>query len=101
MPEIPAPMTMFTSMFVHGDLFHLAGNMLYLWLFGDNGEDRFGKILYIGVYLASGVAAVAAQVLINPDSQIPLVGASGAIAGVLGAYLVLSLTSFLRISGAH
>lgn len=77
------------SMFFHAGIAHIAGNMLYLWLFGDNVEDRFGKIFYVGLYLFSGFAAVLAQVLIGPNSQIPLVGASGAIAGVLGAYLVL------------
>ncbi len=77
------------SMFFHGGWFHLLSNMLYLWLFGDNIEDRFGEILYIVLYFLSGFVAAYAQVLIDPTSNIPLVGASGAIAGVLGSYLVL------------
>jgi membrane associated rhomboid family serine protease len=77
------------SMFFHGGWAHILGNMLYLWIFGDNIEDRFGKILYIVFYFACGVVAGIAQILIGPRSPIPLVGASGAIAGVLGAYLVL------------
>ncbi len=77
------------SMFFHGGWAHLLGNMLYLYLFGDNLEDRLGRVLYLFVYFASGFAATVAQVVISPYSQIPLVGASGAIAGVLGGYLVL------------
>lgn len=80
---------MFRSMFFHGGWFHLLSNMLYLWLFGDNIEDRFGTILYLVLYFLSGFVAAYAQVLIDPTSDIPLVGASGAIAGVLGSYLVL------------
>lgn len=77
------------SMFFHGGWAHLLGNMLYLWLFGDNVEDRLGKIVFLFLYFASGFTAAIAQVLVNPTSTIPLVGASGAIAGVLGSYLVL------------
>ena len=77
------------SMFFHGGYEHIAGNMLYLWLFGDNIEDRLGKILYVIFYFIGGFMAAIAQVVIDPDSQIPLVGASGAIAAVLGGYLVL------------
>ena len=77
------------SMFLHGSWVHLLGNMLYLYLFGDNLEDRFGRPLFFLLYLVSGYAAVIAQVLIDTTSAIPLVGASGAIAGVLGSYLVL------------
>ena len=77
------------SMFFHAGWAHLLGNMLYLWIFGDNVEDRLGKPLYIAFYLVCGFAAGYAQVLISPTSQVPLVGASGAIAGVLGGYLVL------------
>jgi membrane associated rhomboid family serine protease len=77
------------SMFFHGDWLHIGGNMLYLYLFGDNIEDRFGWLLYLFLYFASGFAAVYAQVIIAPNSMIPLVGASGAIAGVLGSYLIL------------
>jgi len=77
------------SMFFHGGWDHILGNMLYLWLFGDNVEDRLGEILYLVLYFGSGFVAGIAQILINPDSTIPMIGASGAIAGVLGAYLVL------------
>jgi membrane associated rhomboid family serine protease len=77
------------SMFLHGGWAHLLGNMLYLYLFGDNIEDRFGYVLYLVLYFVSGFVAVAAQVLIEPTSPIPMIGASGAIAGVLGSYLVL------------
>lgn len=77
------------SMFLHGGWSHLLGNMLYLYLFGDNLEDRFGRPLFLGLYLICGYAAAIAQVLMDPSSTIPLVGASGAIAGVLGGYLVL------------
>ncbi len=80
---------MVRSMFFHGGWAHLGGNMLYLYLFGDNVEDRLGIPLYLGFYFLSGFGAVAAQVAIDPDSMIPLVGASGAMAGVLGGYLVL------------
>jgi membrane associated rhomboid family serine protease len=77
------------SMFFHGGYEHIFGNMLYLFLFGDNLEDRLGSIFFLGVYFLSGFAAVAAQVLIDPNSTIPLIGASGAIAGVLGGYFIL------------
>jgi membrane associated rhomboid family serine protease len=76
------------SMFMHGGWLHLGSNMLYLWVFGDNVEDRLGSFVYALVYLASGYAAVIAQVMVNPNSLVPMVGASGAIAGVLGAYIV-------------
>ncbi|MBI5957750.1 MAG: rhomboid family intramembrane serine protease [Chloroflexi bacterium] len=77
------------SMFLHGGYEHILGNMLYLWLFGDNIEDRLGKLLFLVLYFASGFAAAFAQVAIDPNSAIPLVGASGAIAGVLGSYALL------------
>ena len=77
------------SMFFHGGWLHLLSNMLYLWLFGDNVEDRLGKIMFLFLYFTSGFAAALAQVIIGPASEIPLVGASGAIAGVLGSYLLL------------
>ena len=80
---------MIRSMFLHGGFEHIIGNMLYLWLFGDNLEDRLGKIFFVVLYFISGFAAVFAQVLIDPNSTVPLVGASGAIAGVLGGYLVM------------
>lgn len=77
------------SMFLHGGYDHIIGNMLYLWLFGDNIEDRFGVLLYLVLYFVSGFVAAGLQTIIDPGSTIPMVGASGAIAGVLGAYLVL------------
>jgi membrane associated rhomboid family serine protease len=77
-----------TSMFMHAGLAHLAGNMLYLWIFGDNVEDRLGPGAYLGFYLTGGVVASLTHVLLNPTSEMPTVGASGAIAAVLGAYLV-------------
>jgi membrane associated rhomboid family serine protease len=76
-------------MFLHANLIHLGGNMLYLWIFGNNIEDRFGRLGFLVFYLAGGVAAVVAQVVVDPSSPVPLVGASGAIAATLGAYLVL------------
>ena len=85
----PAWVTMFSAMFIHGGLMHFGGNMLYLWVFGDNIEDRLGHWKYLAFYLVCGVAATWAQVAINTDSQVPTIGASGAIAGVLGAYLLL------------
>jgi membrane associated rhomboid family serine protease len=78
-----------TSMFLHGGFLHLAGNMLYLWVFGNNIEDRQGHVVYLLFYLAAGAVATAAHVLVQPESTVPVVGASGAIAGVMGAYLVL------------
>ena len=86
---VPLPFTAFTSMFMHADFMHLAGNMLYLWIFGNNVEDELGKIGFLLFYVASGIAAAALQVVFAPASEIPMVGASGAIAGVLGAYLVV------------
>ena len=89
---IPAYFSLFnvlTSMFVHGGFAHLAGNMLFLWIFGDNVEDRLGHLRFVFFYVACGIAAALAQTLLQPNSLIPMVGASGAIAGVMGAYLVL------------
>lgn len=81
--------SLFTSMFMHGDLFHLLFNMLFLWVFGNNIEDSFGHFKFIIFYLACGVAAAFAHSVFNPESLIPMVGASGAISGVMGAYLLL------------
>jgi membrane associated rhomboid family serine protease len=78
-----------TSMFLHGSLLHFGGNMLYLWIFGDNVEDRMGHGRFLVFYLLCGTAAALAQTIVNPDSVVPMVGASGAIAGVMGAYFVL------------
>ena len=81
--------TVFTSMFMHGGWLHLGGNMLYLWIFGDNVEDRFGHAKFALFYLLCGIAATVAQVIVNSGSTIPNLGASGAIAGVLAAYIIL------------
>jgi membrane associated rhomboid family serine protease len=83
------PLTIITSTFVHGGWLHLAGNMLYLWVFGDNIEDALGHVKYAAFYVVAAIGAVALQVAVDTDSLIPMVGASGAIAGVLGAYIVL------------
>ena len=80
---------LFTSQFLHAGWFHIIGNMLYLWIFGDNVEDRLGHVRYLLFYLGAGAVAAILQVLINPFSSVPMVGASGAIAGVMGAYFVL------------
>ncbi len=81
--------TLFTSMFMHAGLAHIAGNMLYLWIFGDNVEDRLGKLPYLLFYLVCGLGATFAQTYFDPQSSLPNVGASGAIAGVLGAYIFM------------
>ena len=90
-PFIPVPFwsTLLTSMFLHGGWGHLGGNMLFLWVFGDNIEHRIGHVRFIVFYLATGLAASLAHILFNPGSAIPAVGASGAISGVLGGYLLL------------
>jgi membrane associated rhomboid family serine protease len=80
---------LFTSMFLHGGWAHLIGNMVYLWIFGDNVEDRLGHLRYLAFYLVAGVGAGLAHAYLFPDSAVPTVGASGAISGILGAYLVL------------
>ena len=89
-PAGPQPVyaTLFTSMFMHGSWFHLGGNMWFLWIFGNNVEDVFGRIGFPIFYVVMGIAAAFGQILIDPASQIPTIGASGAIAGVMGAYLV-------------
>ncbi|MGD9798806.1 MAG: rhomboid family intramembrane serine protease [Acidimicrobiia bacterium] len=87
-PDKVVALSPVSSMFLHGGLVHLGGNMLYLWIFGNNVEDRLGRVRYLFFYLAAGLVATAAHVLIQPDSTVPLIGASGAIAGVMGAYLV-------------
>ena len=85
---LPNMITMFVSMFLHGGWLHLGGNMLYLWIFGDNVEDRLGHGRFLFFYLGCGLVAALTQVALSPDSTVPTVGASGAIAGVLGAYLI-------------
>jgi len=86
---VPPVVTVVTSMFLHGGVFHLAGNLLFLWIFADNVEDALGHWPFVAFYLLCGVGAATAQVLPNPDSAIPMVGASGAISGILGAYLLM------------
>ena len=90
-PTIPYPLwtTLLTSMFLHGGWGHLGGNMLFLWIFGDNLEHRIGHVRFILFYLACGIAAGLAHIVVNSDSAIPTVGASGAISGVLGGYLLM------------
>lgn len=85
---IPSELTLFTSMFMHGGFMHLIGNMLYMWIFADNIEDELGRVKFIIFYILSGIAAALTQVFMNTDSTIPMIGASGAIGGVLGAYIV-------------
>lgn len=82
-------LTVFTSMFMHGGLFHITGNMLYLWIFGNNIEDKLGHMRFIIFYLLSGVVAAYSHAITEPSSVIPMVGASGAVSGILGAYLLL------------
>lgn len=89
--------TLITSMFMHGGWMHLIGNMLYLWIFGDNVEDRIGHGKFLGFYLICGLAATFAQVAVSSGSNIPNLGASGAIAGVLGAYLVMFPRGQVRV----
>ncbi len=85
---VPASVTIFTSMFMHGGFMHLIGNMLYMWIFADNIEDGLGRTKFIIFYLLSGLGAAMSQVFVDINSQVPMVGASGAIGGVLGAYLI-------------
>lgn len=89
--------TILSAMFMHGGWLHLGGNMLYLWIFGDNVEDAFGPIRFLTFYLACGIAATFAQFAVTPNSNIPNVGASGAIAGVLGGYLLMFPHARVRV----
>ncbi len=88
-PRLFPPLTLLTSMFLHGGLFHLLGNMLYLWIFGNNIEDYLGPVRFTLFYVIAGLGAGLMHILFHPGSKIPMIGASGAIAGILGAYLVL------------
>jgi membrane associated rhomboid family serine protease len=89
-PGGPSPVvTLFTSMFMHGSIVHIGGNMLFLWIFGNNVEDAMGRLKFIAFYLLGGLAADALQILTSPASQVPSLGASGAVAAILGGYLVL------------
>ena len=100
-PQEPGPspiwLTLFSSIFMHGGWLHIAGNMLFLWVFGDNVEHRIGHVLYLVFYLVVGVIASLAQILTNTSSVIPTLGASGAISGVLGAYLVMFPTNRVTV----
>jgi membrane associated rhomboid family serine protease len=87
--RLSPPLTLIVSMFMHGGIFHLVFNMLYLWIFGNNIEDFLGSGWFIIFYLLCGLAAGLAHIVFNPNSQVPMIGASGAIAGILGAYLIL------------
>jgi membrane associated rhomboid family serine protease len=89
--------TLITSMFIHGGIAHIAGNMLFLWIFGDNIERRFGPSLYLLFYLGCGLAAGAAHILSDPHSPVPAIGASGAISGVMGAYILLYPSNRVRV----
>jgi membrane associated rhomboid family serine protease len=87
--SVPTGLTPFTAMFMHGSLLHIAGNMLFLWIFGNNVEDSMGPVRFIVFYLIGGLAALALQVLVAPNAAVPTIGASGAIAAVLGGYILL------------
>ncbi len=87
--QAPAIVTLFTSMFMHGGLLHLLGNMLFLWIFGNNIEDSMGPVRFLAFYLAGGLIALGAQTAIDPGSPVPTIGASGAVAAVLGGYALL------------
>ena len=90
-------LTPLTSMFLHGSWMHLIGNMLYLWVFGNNIEDSMGRVRFLVFYLVCGIAAAAAHVVVAPSSPVPTVGASGAISGIMGAYLILYPTIRVRM----
>jgi membrane associated rhomboid family serine protease len=100
-PQAPGPspiwLTLFSSMFMHGGWLHLLGNMLFLWIFGDNVEHRIGHVTYLVFYVVAGLIASFAQILVETDSVIPTLGASGAISGVLGAYLVMFPTNRVTV----
>lgn len=95
---VPPTATLFSSMFLHGGFMHLAGNMLYLWIFGNNVEDAMGHGRFIVFYVLCGIAAAMAQGLPEPGSTVPMIGASGAISGVLGAYLLLHPTARVLVA---
>ncbi len=96
-PDKPVRLTAVTSLFLHADLLHLGGNMLYLWIFGNNIEDHFGHLRYLLFYVVCGLGATAAFVVVNAASPITMIGASGAIAAVLGAYLILHPTARVTV----
>ena len=94
--DIPPFLTLFTSIFMHGSLLHLLGNMLFLWIFGNNIEDYLGMVKFVLFYLVAGLGASLLHVIFNPNSLTPVVGASGAISGIMGAYLILYPTARIR-----
>ncbi|MCK4943160.1 MAG: rhomboid family intramembrane serine protease, partial [Candidatus Aminicenantes bacterium] len=94
--EISPFLTLFTSMFMHGSILHLFGNMLFLWIFGNNIEDYLGKIKFILFYLLSGLGASLVHIIFHSNSMTPVIGASGAVSGVMGAYLILFPTAKVR-----
>ncbi|HWA88469.1 MAG TPA: rhomboid family intramembrane serine protease [Rhizomicrobium sp.] len=94
---VPPALTLITHMFLHGGFWHIAGNLLYLWIFGNNIEEAMGHFRYTLFYLASGIAAALTMGLMDPSSQVPMVGASGAISGVLGAYMLLYPRARVRV----
>lgn len=96
----PSPiwLTVFTSMFLHGGFMHLAGNMLFLWIYGDNVEAHFGSVKFLFFYILCGIGAAAFQVISDFNSYIPMVGASGAISGVMGAYLIMFPMNKIRMA---
>ena len=95
--QAPAMLTLVTSMFLHGGFMHLAGNMLFLWVLGDNVEDAMGHKRFVAFYLICGIAAAFAHAALNPGSRIPMIGASGAISGVIGAYLMLHPKARIKV----
>ncbi len=97
LPQLPQLMTLFSSMFMHGGFLHLGGNMLYLWIFGDNIEASLGHLRYLMFYLLCGVAAALTHGFAAPFTDIPMVGASGAVSGILGAYLILHPRANIRV----
>jgi membrane associated rhomboid family serine protease len=88
-PDLSTLLTVVSAMFMHGGILHLGGNMLFLWVFGNNIEDSMGRVRFVVFYLLGGIAAMALQVAVDPSSTVPTIGASGAVAGVLGAYALL------------
>ncbi len=94
---LPAWTKVFTSMFLHGDFMHIIGNMLFLWIYGNNVEDEFGRVRFLIFYLLCGIAAAATQGITNTASGVPMIGASGAISGVLGAYILMFPHARIRV----
>ena len=94
---LPVWSTLLTAMFMHGSPLHLLGNMLFLWIFGDNVEETFGRLGYLALYLTAGVVGFLIQSMANPESMIPILGASGAVAGIMGAYLILFPMNPIRV----